>query len=334
MVRTNAKRAMKADQMPWMERFSLYLAPMAGVTDPIFRSLCKEKGADVLETEFVSAAGVLQAWERTRRYVQLSDVQRPVGVQIFGAEPEQMAAAARIIVDSVHPDFIDINAGCPVPKVVGRNGGASLMKDLPLLERIARAVVQELGEDCPVTAKIRSGWDAGSICAVEACMRLENAGVRSITVHGRTRSQQYSGMADWDIVHECAHSVHIPIIGNGDLRKPEDILRERDKGIVAGVMIGRAAMSSPWIFRHTRHLLNTGERLPEPTSPEKLNLVLHYAKLTLDSGHYGDEITTMRALRARILSLTKGIPGTKEKRSALARVCSWDELQNILASLS
>ena len=271
MVRTNAKKAMNADQMPWLRKFSLYLAPMAGVTDPIFRALCKEEGADVLETEFVSAAGVLQAWERTRRYVQLSDGQRPVGVQIFGAEPGQMAAAARIIVDAVHPDFIDINAGCPVPKVVGRNGGASLMKDLPLLERIARAVVQELGED---------------------------------------------------------------IIGNGDLRKPEDILRERDKGIVAGVMIGRAAMSSPWIFRHARHLLDTGERLPEPTSPEKLNLVLRYAKLTLVSGHYGDEVTTMRALRARILSLTKGIPGTREKRSALARVSSWDELRDILASLS
>lgn len=324
---------MNADQMPWLGKFCLYLAPMAGVTDPIFRALCKEEGADVLETEFVSAAGVLQAWERTRRYVQLTDGQRPVGVQIFGAEPGQMAAAARIIVDAVHPDFIDINAGCPVPKVVGRNGGASLMKDLPLLERIARAVVQELEKDCPVTTKIRSGWDSGSICAVEACMRLENAGVHAITVHGRTRSQQYSGTADWNIIHSCARSVRIPIIGNGDLRKPEDILRERDKGIVAGVMIGRAAMSSPWIFDRARHLLDTGELLPEPTPQEKLDLTLHCVRSTLDSGHYGDEHTTMRALRARILSLTKGIPGTKERRPALARVSSWIELQEILRSL-
>ena len=197
----------------------------------------------------------------------------------------------------------------------------------------APAPVQELVEDCPVTAKIRSGWDADSICAVEACMRLENAGVHAITVHGRTRSQQYSGTADWNIIHSCARSVRIPIIGNGDLRKPEDILRERDKGIVAGVMIGRAAMSSPWIFDRARHLLDTGELLPEPTPQEKLDLTLHCVRSTLDSGHYGDEHTTMRALRARILSLTKGIPGTKERRPALARVSSWIELQEILRSL-
>ena len=320
--------------LPWFnQQFPLYLAPMAGVTDPIFRTLCKEAGADVMETEFVSAEGVLQAWHRNRRYVEFEQEHRPLGIQIFGSVPEHAAAAARIIVDAMHPDFLDINAGCPVPKVVGKNGGSSLLKDLPLLQRIAEAVVKELGDDCPVTTKIRIGWDAEHICALEACSRLQDAGVQSITIHGRTRSQQYGGQADWQIIDECARSVQIPVVGNGDICTPEDVKRARETTAVSGIMIGRAAMNAPWLFARAKHYLATGEIAPEPTPAERINFMIRHTRMALESNHYGDEIFTMRAMRARLLAYAKGIPGTKPLRPLLSRVASLQELQDILGQV-
>lgn len=321
--------------LPWFnQHFPLYLAPMAGVTDPIFRTLCKEAGADVMETEFVSAEGVLQAWQRNRRYVEFEERHRPLGIQIFGAVPEHAAAAARIIVDAMRPDFLDINAGCPVPKVVGKNGGSSLLKDLPLLQRIAAAVVQELGEDCPVTTKIRLGWDAQSICAPEAVRRLEDAGVQSVTIHGRTRAQQYGGQADWKMIDHCARLVQIPVIGNGDITTPQDVRKAREETAVAGVMIGRAAMNAPWIFSRSRQYLLTGNIPPEPTAEERLAFMLRHTRMAVESGHYGNELVTMRAMRARLLAYAKGIPGTKAHRPRLARVSSYQELVDILSEVA
>ncbi len=319
--------------VPNRSAFPLYLAPMAGVTDPIFRTLCKECGADVMVTEFVSSEGVLQAWERNRRYVEFAEAHRPLGVQIFGAVPAHMAAAARIIVDAMRPDFLDINAGCPVPKVVGRNGGSSLLKDLPLLQQIAGAVVAELGADCPVTAKIRIGWDANHIVAEEACLRLQDAGVRAITVHGRTRSQQYGGVADWGVIDACARAVQIPLIGNGDITSPADVKRAREETAVSGVMIGRAAMNAPWLFRQARHYLNTGELLPPPTAAERIDFMLRHTRLALESCHYGGELTTMRAMRSRLLAYAKGIPGSKPLRPRMSRVESYAELEEMLRPL-
>lgn len=320
--------------LPWFnQRFPLFLAPMAGVTDPIFRTLCKEAGADVLETEFVSAEGVLQAWHRNRRYVEFEEEHRPLGIQIFGSVPEHAAAAARIIVDALHPDFLDINAGCPVPKVVGKNGGSSLLKDLPLLQRIAGAVVKELGNDCPVTTKIRLGWDAQSICAPEAVVRLQDVGVQAITIHGRTRAQQYGGQADWAMIDRCARLVEIPVVGNGDITTPQDVKKAKEQTAVAGVMIGRAAMNAPWIFARSREYLRSGNIPPEPTTPEKLDFMLRHTRMAIESAHYGDELITMRAMRARLLAYAKGIPGSKPLRPALARVSSLTELQDILAPL-
>jgi tRNA-dihydrouridine synthase B len=286
-----------------------------------------------METEFVSAEGVLQAWHRNRRYVEFEQEHRPLGIQIFGSVPEHAAAAARIIVDAMHPDFLDINAGCPVPKVVGKNGGSSLLKDLPLLQRIAEAVVKELGNDCPVTTKIRIGWDAEHICALEACSRLQDAGVQSITIHGRTRSQQYGGQADWQIIDACARSVQIPIVGNGDICSPEDVKRARETTAVSGIMIGRAAMNAPWLFARAKHYLNTGEIMEEPTPAERIAFILRHTRMALESRHYGDELVTMRAMRARILAYAKGIPGTKPLRPRLSRVASLQELQDILAEV-
>ena len=320
--------------LSWFEKqFPLYLAPMAGVTDPIFRTLCKEAGADVMETEFVSAEGVLQAWQRNRRYVEFEQQHRPLGIQIFGSVPEHAAAAARIIVDAMHPDFLDINAGCPVPKVVGKNGGSSLLRDLPLLQRIASAVVQELGDDCPVTTKIRLGWDATSICAPEAVVRLQDAGVQAIAIHGRTRAQQYGGKADWEMIDTCARLVQIPVVGNGDITTPQDVQYAREHTAVAGVMIGRAAMNAPWLFSRAKTYLQTGCIPPEPTAEEKLRFMLRHTRMAIQSGHYGEELVTMRAMRARLLAYAKGIPGTKPLRPALARVGSYDELQDILMPL-
>lgn len=320
--------------LPWFEnQFPLYLAPMAGVTDPIFRTLCKEAGADVMETEFVSAEGVLQAWQRNRRYVEFEQQHRPLGIQIFGSVPEHAAAAARIIVDAMQPDFLDINAGCPVPKVVGKNGGSSLLKDLPLLQKIAAAVVKELGNDCPVTTKIRLGWDAQSICAPEAVVRLQDAGVQSITIHGRTRAQQYGGQADWEMIDHCARLVQIPVVGNGDIATPQDVQRAKEQTAVAGVMIGRAAMNAPWLFSRAKSYLLHGSIPPEPTTGEKLDFMLRHTRMAIESAHYGDELITMRAMRARLLAYAKGIPGSKPLRPQLARVSSLQELQDILTPL-
>lgn len=319
--------------LPDFSRFPLYLAPMAGVTDPIFRTLCKEEGADVMETEFVSSEGVLQAWERNRRYVTFAAEHRPLGIQIFGSVPEHMATAARIIYDAMQPDFMDINAGCPVPKVVGKNGGSSLLKDLPLLQSVAAAVVRELGADCPVTAKIRIGWDAEHICAEEAVQRLEDAGIRAVTIHGRTRSQQYSGQADWGIIDRCARQAHIPVIGNGDICTPQDVQRARETTAVSGVMIGRAAMSAPWIFRQARRYLTDGSIPPPPTAAERVAFMLRHARMAVESRHYGDELVTLRAMRSRLLAYAKGIAGSRPLRPQLARVASLAELEDILTQI-
>ena len=230
------------------DRFPLYLAPMAGVSDKIFRQLCKEYGADVLTTEFVSAEGIFRRNERTREYLDFDEIERPIGVQLFGADAEHMAEAARQVVDWVRPDFVDLNFGCPVNKIVCKNGGSALLKDCPTLASITAAVVRAIAP-MPVTAKIRIGWDADSINAVRVARTLVDAGIAALTVHGRTREQGYSGAADWNVIGEVAAAVSIPVIGNGDLSSAADVAKRRRETGIAGAMIGRAAMSAPWIFR-------------------------------------------------------------------------------------
>src|SRR5213080_4308629 len=190
--------------LPWFfERFPLYLAPMAGVSDKIFRQFCKERGADVLVTEFVSAEGVFRRNERTREYLDFDEIERPIGVQLFGGNAEHMAEAARQVVDWVSPDFVDLNFGCPVNKVVCKNGGSALLKDCPALASVAESVVRAIAP-LPTTAKIRIGWDADSVNAVRVAKILEDAGIAALTVHGRTRAQGYSGAADWNVIGEVA----------------------------------------------------------------------------------------------------------------------------------
>src|SRR3954468_6441769 len=240
-----------AGNLPWFSKFPLYLAPMAGVSDKIFRQFCKERGADVLVTEFVSAEGVFRRNERTREYLDFDECERPMGLQLFGGNAEHMAEAAKHVVDWVAPDFIDLNFGCPVNKVVAKNGGSALLKDCPTLTSVAGAVVRAVSP-LPVTAKIRIGWDADSINAVRVGRILADQGIAAITVHGRTRAQGYSGAADWNVIGEVAAAVPVPVMDNGDISSPADVVRRRTETRIAGAMIGRAAMNAPWIFRQTK----------------------------------------------------------------------------------
>lgn len=308
---------------------------MAGVTDLIFRRICKEMGADVMVTEFVSAEGILQADERTRKYTEFDETQRPVGVQLFGADGLRMGEAARKIIDrglaGGIPDFIDINFGCPVNKVVSRNGGSSLLKDCPLLASVAKGVSSAVGNDVPVTAKIRIGWDADSINAVEVAKTLEDCGMQAIAVHGRTRAQGYSGEADWEVIDAVAKAVQIPVIGNGDINSGADLARRKRECSISGVMIGRAAMQNPWIFREAKLFLETGE-IPEPISlVERWDLIQRHCRMSVESLRYGNEKQTLTAMRGRLMAYCKGFPGAKDLRQRLCQVDSLSAVEDLAA---
>jgi len=317
--------------LPWFQNgsFPLYLAPMAGVTDVVFRQICKELGADVMVTEFVSSEGIVRRDDRTRKYTEFTDAQRPVGVQLFGADGQRMGEAARKIIDWKQPDFIDINFGCPVNKVVSKNGGSSLLRDCPLLASVAAGVVEAVNGQIPVTGKIRVGWDEQSINAPEVCRLLEDCGIAAVAIHGRTRSQGYRGEADWDIIDAGARSVSIPVIGNGDIQCVEDVRRRREQTAVSGLMIGRAAMHHPWIFQEARKYLRTGAQ-PAPIALEdRWSLILRHCRLAIASERYGEERHTMMAMRSRLMAYCRGFPRAKELRQQLSAVSSLTALEDL-----
>ncbi len=304
---------------------------MAGVTDVIFRRICKELGADVMVTEFVSAEGIMQADERTRKYTEFSDEQRPVGVQLFGADGERMGEAAKKIIDWKQPDFIDINFGCPVNKVVARNGGSSLLRDCPLLASVAAGVARAVGDRVPVTAKIRIGWDEKSVNAVDVSRVLVDCGMQAIAVHGRTKSQGYGGEANWEVIDAVARAVPVPVIGNGDIASGADIARRKRETAVSGVMIGRAAMQNPWVFREAKHFLETGGVMPPVPIEERWALVIRHCRLAVESDRYGTEKQTLTAMRSRLMAYCKGFPGAKELRQKLCHVSGVAEVEDLAA---
>ena len=316
--------------LPWFrkETFPLYLAPMAGVSDKIFRQLCKEYGADVLTTEFVSAEGIFSRNQRTRDYLEFDEIERPIGVQLFGADPGHMAEAAKQVVDWVQPDFVDLNFGCPVNKVVCKNGGSALLKDCPTLARVAEAVVRAVRPcHCKVTAKIRIGWDAESINAIRVARILADVGVAALTVHGRTRSQGYSGVADWNVIGEVTAAVTIPVIGNGDLTSPADVIRRRRATGIKGAMIGRAAMSAPWIFRQTKHFLTTGEIVDAPDLSKRWELILRHCALAVREWEAEDP--AIRSMRARLMAYSKSMPDARRLREKFSQVSTIAEIEAI-----
>ena len=315
--------------LPWFQdRFPLYLAPMAGVTDKIFRGLCKEQGADVMVTEFVSAEGIFRKNARTMEYLDFDPGERPLGVQLFGADPEHLGEAARMVRDWVQPDFLDLNFGCPVQKVVARNGGSALLKDLPLLERVARAVVQAAAP-CPVTAKIRIGWSRNAVNALETARILEGAGVQALAVHGRTKDMAYGGEADWNAIDQVARSVRIPVIGNGDIRSAYDAARRKRETAVAGLMVGRGAMCAPWIFHEIKQFLATGTLPPPPSLEARWALIRRHCVLAIAAR--GAERPALHSLRARLMAYSHGMPAAKALRNRFAHVESLAELDTLIA---
>ena len=297
---------------------------MAGVTDTIFRQLCKEQGADVMVTEFVSAEGIFRRNERTLEYLEFIEAERPLGVQLFGGDPAHLGEAARMVAEWKRPDFIDLNFGCPVNKVVSKQGGSSLLRDCPLLEKVARAVVQAVAP-LPVTAKIRIGWCEATINATTTARLLEDCGVQAIAVHGRTKEQGYSGVANWEVIAEVASVVRVPVIGNGDIASAADAVVARKSG-VSGLMIGRAAMSAPWIFRQIKQYLATGHLPPPPTLEAQWAFIVRHCRWKVEAE--GSELHALQAMRTRLMAYSRGMPEAKHLRSRFAHLASLAELED------
>ena len=304
----------------------LYLAPQAGVSESPFRRLCRTYGADVVVSEFVSAEGLRRGGEKSHEYLRFDEAERPIGVQIFGADPQAMAEAAALVEDMYRPDFLDINFGCPVKKVVSRNGGSGCLKDLDLVQQIIRSVSKAI--EIPTTVKIRSGWSEETRNPVEIALRCQDAGAQVLTLHARTRTQMYSGHAHWDEIAAVVDALDIPVIGNGDVWTGEDAKRMRDETHCAGIMIARGSHGAPWIFRAARAALN-GEPIPaEPEVDEKFNIVLQHARLAIAFERV--EERAMIEFRKHLGWYTKGLPDGKKLREELFRVRSLAEAEALL----
>ncbi len=304
----------------------ILLAPMAGVTDYPFRVLCKEQGAQLVYSEFVSAHGIIRENAKTLDMIRFTEFERPIGIQIFGDDPQIMAQAARLIADRFQPDLIDINYGCPVPKVTKRGAGSAALKDLCLMDDITGAVVEAVPE-LPVTVKMRSGWDSRSCVIPEAGPRLEQAGVKAITLHPRSTKQSYSGRADWDLIRELKRAVTIPVIGNGDVQTGDDLLRMIESTKCDGVMIGRAALGNPFIFKE----LNAAYRGNEKSDKPSVALMVKTCRRHLDlQVEYRGELVGCKLMRKHFGWYLKGFPGASGFRQKLVTAPSLNEINSIL----
>lgn len=303
---------------------------MAGFTDFAFRAICKRFGADVMLTEFVHAEKFLneRSEESAWQTVDFSADQRPMGVQIFGGDPDRMADAAVRIVDKLQPDFIDINYGCPAPRVVRNACGSSLLREPNRLQAIAAAVVNAVSTRLPVTAKIRIGWDATSINAVDNARRLQDAGIEALTIHGRTKEQGYRGTANWNVIEQVAQQLAIPVIGNGSLSAGYDLSEIRSFSAVRGLMIGRMALGNPWVFRELKSQLAGVDPMPAPTAADHWQLLLEYAEL-LVAHRTIDDSTPIHWARSKLKSFARDFAGSKALRGQLEKVGTMAELREI-----
>lgn len=306
--------------------FPLLLAPMEDVSDPPFRALCKEQGADLMYTEFISSEGLIRDAIKSRQKLDIFDYERPIGIQIFGGDDESMALATQIAA-ATNPDLVDINYGCPVKKVVCKGAGAAILKDLPKMVKLTAAVVKST--HLPVTVKTRLGWDEDSKNIEEVAERLQDTGIQALSIHGRTRTQMYKGNADWALIGKVKNNprIHIPIFGNGDILTPQKALEMKNKYGVDGVMIGRAAIGYPWIFREIRYFLQTGELLPPPGIKERVNICKDHLRKSIA---WKGEVLGVLEMRRHYTNYLKGLPNIKEFRLKLVSARQGKEIEEVL----
>ncbi|HEX7939794.1 MAG TPA: tRNA dihydrouridine synthase DusB [Gemmatimonadaceae bacterium] len=311
---------------PVAAEIPLYLAPMAGVSESPFRRLCSRFGADVVVTEFLSAEGIRRENEATLAKLRFGADERPIGVQIFGSDPEAMGQAASLVTDIFQPEFIDINFGCPVKKVVKRNGGSGCLRDLDLVQTIIRSVAKSTA--LPVTVKIRSGWNEEMRDPVSIARRCEDAGARALALHPRTRTQMYSGHAHWDEIAAVKQALSIPVIGNGDIKTPHDAYRMRQHTGCDAVMIARGSFGQPWIFDQTRDLLEGRPMRPDPDVETKFAVAIDHARMAAD--YEADPRGAAIEFRKHLGWYVKGLPGSAELRRRLHAVEALSEVEDIL----
>lgn len=309
-----------------LPQFPLLLAPMEDVSDPPFRAVCKTNGADLMYTEFISSEGLIRDAMKSRRKLDIFDYERPIGIQIFGGDEEAMGMSAGIV-ETVDPDLVDINYGCPVKKVVCKGAGAGVLKDIDLMVRLTKAVVN--GTKKPVTVKTRLGWDSTSINIEEVAERLQDVGIQALAIHGRTRAQMYKGEADWSYIAKVKNNprIHIPIFGNGDINSPEKALEYKNRYGVDGIMIGRGAIGYPWIFKEIKHFVKTGEHLPAPSIHERVAVVKEHLKRAIE---WKGEKLGILEMRSHYTNYLKGFPNIKEFRNKLVVADSYGAICEIL----
>jgi len=306
--------------------YPLFLAPMEDITDPSFRYLCKMNGADFMYTEFISSDGLIRDGEKSVRKLDIYDFERPIGIQLYGHLTEAMVKAA-IIAETAAPELIDINFGCPVKKIANRGAGAGMLRDIPLMISMTEAIVKAV--KLPVTVKTRLGWDEESKNIVEVAERLQDTGISALTIHGRTRSQLYKGVADWTLIGEVKNNprMKIPVIGNGDIDSPEKAREMFNRYGVDGIMIGRASVGRPWIFREISHYLSTGELLPEPTVSEKTKLALLHLDKSIE---FKEGKRAIFEMRRHLSNYFKGLPHFRDTRLKLLTSLEPEEIREII----
>lgn len=306
--------------------FPLLLAPMEDVSDPPFRAVCKENGADLMYTEFISSEGLIRDAIKSRKKLDIFDYERPIGIQIFGGDEDSLAMAARIV-EVTNPDILDINFGCPVKKVACKGAGAGVLKDLPLMVRLTEAVVK--ATKLPVTVKTRLGWDETSKNIEEVAERLQDIGIAALAIHGRTRTQMYKGEADWTLIGKVKNNprIQIPIFGNGDITSPEKAMLYKDRYGVDGVMIGRAAIGYPWIFDEIKHFMATGEHLPSPSIEQRVDVCRKHLRRSYE---WKGPVVGILEMRRHYANYLKGLPNIKEYRAKLVTMNSIDAIEEVL----